>query len=64
MNFNCPLCQSVLREQVGNQMFPGDPKYGITLECGNLKCPAQEVFGHAKNANEAFEIIQQKYKFV
>lgn len=58
VSFNCPLCQSVLISIPGTKMNPAD---GVTLYCNNLACPAQEVFGHANNEANAYEIIKQKY---
>jgi hypothetical protein len=43
----------------GHQLDPHD---GVTVYCANPDCPAQEVFGHARNEKEAFEIIEDRYK--
>lgn len=62
MNFSCPLCSAELVEQVGNVMHPGDAKYGVSLYCPSLTCPAQEVAGHGDNAKAAFEVVTDKFK--
>jgi transcription elongation factor Elf1 len=56
--FNCPICDASLVSQPGQVLDPND---GVTLFCPNLRCDAQEVFGHARNEKEAFEIIKDKY---
>jgi hypothetical protein len=38
-----------------------NPKDGITLNCENLECPAQQVMGHGKNEKDALEVITQKF---
>ena len=55
----CPLCGSLLVILQGTRLNPQD---GITLACLWSECPAQEVEGHGRNEEAAFEIIQQKYK--
>ena len=62
MKYNCPLCNAELVESLGNQVFPGDKRYGVMLFCPSHACPAQEVMGHGDNAKEAFEVITHKYK--
>jgi len=62
MTFNCPLCSAELVEQVGSSLHPGDAKYGVSLHCPSLQCPAQEVAGHGDSAKLAFEVIQDKFK--
>jgi len=62
MNYNCPICGVTLTEQMGNQVFPGDPKHGVTLSCRNPNCSAAEVSGHGKDAKEANEIVGLKFK--
>jgi hypothetical protein len=63
--FKCPLCSNYLFAIDGSKL---NPKDGVTLWCdapqGNVEgmCPAQEVFGHAKDEKSAYEIIKQKYK--
>jgi len=61
MKYNCPVCNGELRESVGTCLHPHDPKYGITLDCPSLTCPAQEVVGHGDNVRHAFEIVTQKF---
>ena len=64
MKYQCPLCEAELLVRIGSCLYPLDPKHGLYLYCPNIACPAQEVAGHAKNVEDAYEIIQQKYKFV
>jgi hypothetical protein len=59
--YKCPVCNEVLREQVGTVLNPGDIKYGITLDCENKNCNVQEVAGHGDNAKKAYDIILMKY---
>ena len=59
--FNCPQCNQVLTENVGTQIHPNNPEYGITLFCSYRKCPVQEVMGHGDNAKKAFEVIQLRF---
>ena len=54
----CPVCQSSLTLIPGNQISKDD---GVTLYCSNIKCSAQEVFGHGSNEKNAFQIITEKY---
>ncbi len=61
MKYNCPLCGAELVEMMGNAMHPHSPKYGVTLFCPNVKCPAQEVMGHGGNAKEAWAVVQAKF---
>lgn len=61
MKFKCPLCQAELSEYQGDQVHPNDPAFGVTLDCSNKVCPAQEVMGHGKNAEGAFNVIMQKF---
>lgn len=61
MEYHCPLCKSVLREHVGNAIHPSDPDYGITLDCSNLQCPAQEVMGHGNKAKDAYQVILERF---
>lgn len=34
---------------------------GVTLYCPSTLCPAQEVFGHARNEKGAYAIVLAKY---
>ncbi len=61
MKYKCPLCGEELVEWVGTKMYPFRADHGITLDCGNKGCPAQECFGHGKDAKSAYEIIIAKY---
>lgn len=61
MNYNCPICGVELTEQMGNQVFPGDPKHGVTLSCRNPNCSAAEVSGHGKDGAAAYEIVLLKF---
>lgn len=60
--FNCPLCSTLLVETVGNQIHPNDPKFGVGLKCPALACPSEEVYGHGKNVEDAYEVVLDKYK--
>ena len=55
------MCNQELTEMVGNQMYPNHPDHGITLDCKNQGCPAQDVMGWGKNAKDAYKVIQEKY---
>jgi len=59
--FICPVCNLFLNSEDGDHLHPNNPDYGVTLFCPSFSCPAQEVFGHANNERNAFEIITQKY---
>lgn len=61
MNYQCPLCQVELREQFGTKLHPGDEKFGITLDCVNVNCKAQEVMGHGDKAKDAYQVILDKF---
>jgi len=55
----CPVCQSEMAQCAGSQL---NPKDGVTVWCPSHKCSAQEVFGHGKDANMAYETVKEKYK--
>ena len=57
--YSCPLCSSTLVSQPGSSL---NETNGVTIWCEDIKCPAQEVFGHGNNEKAAFEIITAKYK--
>ncbi len=59
MKYLCPICQVELSVFPGHRLSPND---GVTLECANHACRAQEVMGYGKNEKAAFEIILEKYK--
>ena len=61
MKYICPLCKAELDEYMGEATHPNDSAFGVTLDCGNKKCPAQEVMGHGKTADAAFRVIEQKF---
>lgn len=61
VSFQCPLCKGLLTKAFGNQLYPGDPKYGVTLWCRNRECPSKEVQGWGKNTPAAFHVIEQKF---
>lgn len=60
--FPCPVCKWPLAQLAGEKLHPGDPKFGVTLTCMNLKCPPQEVMGHGSNAKNAYEVVLQRFK--
>lgn len=61
MDYYCPLCKGLLREQVGTKIHPGDSDYGITLDCNNILCPSEEVMGHGDKAKDAYQVILDKF---
>lgn len=42
-------------------MHPGDYAYGVTLSCEDKGCKAQEVMGHGKKVEEAWEVVVGKF---
>jgi hypothetical protein len=56
-NYPCPICKVNLTSQPGQVLDAND---GVTVFCNNSDCKV-EVFGHANNEANAFEIIKQKY---
>lgn len=62
ITLKCPVCKGKLRAFPGDYFHPGDPKFGVKLECPNVDCDAQEVMGHGKNEKEAFEVITDRFK--
>ena len=62
MKYPCPICGVELNELVGNGMHPNDPEHGITLDCGNAECEAQEAMGHGDNVKEAWEVISARFQ--
>lgn len=56
----CPVCHQPLTKAYGSKMFQGNPAYGITLSCENLKCTPQEVMGHGKTEVRAYEIVMAR----
>jgi len=62
MKFNCPICNGELKESNGNQLHPGNDKYGVMLYCPDKDCTAEEVMGHGDNWKQAYDIIIHKYK--
>ena len=61
IQYTCPVCNSLLKEEYGNQLHPGDKEYGIVLYCANKECTAAEVSGHGDNVKQAFEVITSKF---
>lgn len=57
----CPLCKVEMEPMDGEKMHPGDSKYGVTLYCINMECPAEEVFGHGDKIKDAYEVVIAKY---
>lgn len=62
IDFKCPICSGDMTVVPGDVMHPGDPKFGITVFCPVLTCPAQEVSGHGDNAKEAYEVVVHKFQ--
>ena len=61
-NMNCPFCQVPLTLSVGDQLHPGAPEYGITVDCGNKVCSCT-ASGHGKNEKDALEVFSEKCRF-
>ena len=60
--FKCPLCESQLKFQTGNQTHPNDPTFGVTAYCDAPICPSHEnVYGHGKNEKEAGATAIEKF---
>ena len=65
--FHCPLCKAQLAQMPGDIMHPNNEDYGVTVWCPNQDCkteagePCQEVMGHGTNAQNAFDILKDKY---
>jgi hypothetical protein len=57
----CPICNSELVTQWGNQMHPNDDNYGVSVFCNNKECAAQEVAGHGDTAKQAYQIVREKF---
>ena len=57
----CPICKVPLKKVWGSKMNQNDPKFGVTVFCGNLKCSAQEVMGHGEKEKDAFEVVWAKF---
>lgn len=60
--YKCPVCAGFLSAELGEQIHPGNPEYGVTLTCHSKTCPAQEVMGHGKNEKDAFGIVTDRFK--
>lgn len=64
-DYCCPICDAQLQRIFGNQMFPNNPAYGVTLFCMNGdpsgKAHPQEVSGHSKTEKDAYNIILAKF---
>jgi len=58
------VCQATMKSVAGDHIHPGDPKFGWSVYCPSLPCPAQEVAGHGKTEKEAFEIVTDKFRKV
>lgn len=64
-DYLCPLCKKPLTITPGSVIHKND---GVTLYCdtplgtGPDQCPAQEVMGHGRNEDNAYDVITQKYK--
>ena len=59
--YNCPICQSILVSQVGDQAHLQNPEFGIILYCQNRQCSAQEVMGHGNKEKDAYQVILDKF---
>ncbi len=61
MKYNCPICGVELNEFAGEKSHPGNPAFGVTLDCGNKACSAPEVMGHGDKVKDAYEVIMAKF---
>jgi len=64
MKYQCPICGMDLNEYAGEKSHPGNPAFGVTLDCGNKDCgnkECQEVMGHGAKAKDAYETIMDKF---
>ena len=60
--YKCPVCNGFLHAEFGTQINPGNPDFGVTIDCKSKTCPAQEVMGHGDNEKKAFEIVTDRFK--
>lgn len=59
-SLKCPRCESLLISLPGNQISP--QAGGFTLYCENRTCPVPEIAGYGKTVEQAFEVINHKFK--
>lgn len=67
----CPICNKPLSIQYGNQMYPGNKDYGVTLFCiggdPDAKKHPQEVSGHGNGRSDdsmlknAYSVLQARF---
>lgn len=60
-NYPCPICDNEMSLFAGDKMHPGDPLFGVTLSCEHRECTAQEVMGHGKKVEDAWEVVKEKF---
>ena len=61
MNFTCPKCGVILNRYDGERVHPGNPAFGVTLDCGNHACSSPEVTGHGSNEKQAYISLMDKF---
>ena len=69
-DYCCPVCDKPLFRQYGNQMYPGNKDYGVTLFCvngdPNARAHPQEISGHGNGRSDesmlknAYAVIRSK----
>lgn len=60
-NYPCPVCSHEMSLFAGDKMHPGNPSFGVTLSCEYKECTAQEVMGHGKKVEDAWEVVEEKF---
>lgn len=70
-DYCCPSCDKPLFAQWGNQMFPGNKEYGVTVFCMNGdpsgRSHPQEISGHGNGRNDeimlknAYGVLKAKF---
>lgn len=59
-DYLCPICSEKMIAVRGNMT---DSSNGWTVYCGNRNCTAQEVSGHGRNVELAFQVVREKFSF-
>jgi hypothetical protein len=64
-DYCCPCCFEQLTQAFGNQLNPGNEKYGVMLYCEKGdptgRTHPQEVAGHGKTVKDAYDVILAKF---
>lgn len=61
-NYPCPVCGVKMTEFAGDKMHTGNPLFGVTLSCEHRGCTDQEVQGHGKKVDDAWDVVVEKFK--